>query len=90
MSHGRLEFAAENDKGRWRVKMTWPKTDRTRYFGRFATEQEAQDWIEQHRWMDVAGSSNIPLPGHSFARPAITEVSLGRKIEPRHNSLVRD
>jgi hypothetical protein len=71
VNSGHLKFAVLQHTGRWRVRMTWPKTDRTRYFGRFKTESEAHDWIHRHRWMGDPGSCNIFLPGYylAFAPP---------------------
>jgi hypothetical protein len=36
--------------GYWRVKIAWPTTT-PRYFGKFKSQAEAQQWIEQHRWL---------------------------------------
>jgi hypothetical protein len=36
--------------GIWRVKIAWPDAT-PRYFGKFETQAEAEQWIEQHRWL---------------------------------------
>jgi hypothetical protein len=37
-------------EGFWCVKMTWRKKT-PRYFGRFASQVDAEQWIEKHHWM---------------------------------------
>jgi hypothetical protein len=34
----------------WRVKMAWPDST-PRYFGKFASNAEAEKWIAEHHWM---------------------------------------
>jgi hypothetical protein len=36
--------------GYWRVKIAWPKHT-PRYFGKFNSQVEAEEWITQHRWL---------------------------------------
>jgi hypothetical protein len=54
MYGGDREFCRVNasvmQSGYWRVKIAWPTTT-PRYFGKFKSQAEAQQWIEQHRWL---------------------------------------
>ena len=34
----------------WRVEMLWPGHS-PRYFGWFASQSDAERWIEEHRWL---------------------------------------
>jgi hypothetical protein len=34
----------------WRVKLAWPNHT-PRYFGKFNSQVEAEEWIRQHRWL---------------------------------------
>ena len=36
--------------GYWRVRLTWPG-HAARFFGRFNSEAEAEQWIAEHRWL---------------------------------------
>jgi hypothetical protein len=33
----------------WRVQIVWPN-GQVHYFGRFASEKEAAEWISTHKW----------------------------------------
>jgi len=34
----------------WRVEMAWPHSQ-PRYFGKFDSRAEAEEWIEKHDWL---------------------------------------
>jgi hypothetical protein len=40
--------------GYWRVKIAWPNTGphiTPRYFGKFNSKEEAEQWIAEHAWL---------------------------------------
>jgi hypothetical protein len=45
--------AVVDEKARWRVKIAWPAAAKptARYFGRFASQAEAEQWIQSHQWL---------------------------------------
>jgi hypothetical protein len=47
-----IRLAAIRQSGHWRVEMKWPK-HASRYFGEFHSQSEAEEWIEEHRWMSA-------------------------------------
>ena len=47
-----IRLAAIRQSGHWRVEMRWPKRP-PRYFGKFDSQREAEEWIEAHRWMSA-------------------------------------
>jgi hypothetical protein len=46
---GSVVLTLVRQRDHWRVKMTWWK--KTRYFGQFNSQSEAEKWIEEHRWL---------------------------------------
>ena len=40
-----IRLAAIRQSGHWRVEMKWPKRP-SRYFGKFHSQSEAEEWIE--------------------------------------------
>jgi hypothetical protein len=48
-----LVLTPVTQSGYWRVKMAWAnKRPRySRYFGKFQSREEAEKWIEKHRWL---------------------------------------
>jgi hypothetical protein len=47
-----IRLAAIRQSGHWRVEMKWPKRP-SRYFGKFHSQSEAEEWIEAHCWMSA-------------------------------------
>jgi hypothetical protein len=46
----------------WRVKIAWPNKT-PHYFGKFQSREEAEKWIEKHRWLtEQAQDSGEPQP----------------------------
>jgi hypothetical protein len=43
----------------WRVQIVWPNGS-VHYFGTFASERGAADWIKSHAWLTV-GAAASPL-----------------------------
>ena len=46
----------------WRVQMTFPNGS-VRYFGRFASEQDAAGWISAHAWLTKPAAQRKPATG---------------------------
>jgi hypothetical protein len=42
----------------WRVQIVWPN-GAVHYFGKFARQQDAANWISSHSWLTVAAK---PIP----------------------------
>jgi hypothetical protein len=48
--------------GYWRVKIAWPNKT-PHYFGKFQSREEAEKWIEKHRWLrEQAQEPDEPQP----------------------------
>jgi len=48
--------------GYWRVKIAWPNKT-PHYFGKFQSREEAEKWIEKHRWLtEQAQEPEEPQP----------------------------
>jgi len=47
-----IRLAAIRKSGHWRVEMKWPGRA-SRYFGKFHSQSEAEEWIEEHRWLSA-------------------------------------
>jgi hypothetical protein len=47
-----IRLAAIRQSGHWRVEMKWPRRP-SRYFGKFHSQSEAEEWIEKHRWLSA-------------------------------------
>lgn len=46
----RTELTAIQRGGGWTVRIAWPNGF-NHHYGKFASEREAGEWIEAHRWM---------------------------------------
>jgi hypothetical protein len=42
---------AVKSRGQWRVRMAWGPRHPARYFGKFHSEAEAEQWIAEHSWL---------------------------------------
>lgn len=47
-----IKLVAIRQSGHWRVDMKWPRRP-SRYFGKFHSQSEAEEWIEKHRWLSA-------------------------------------
>jgi hypothetical protein len=45
-----VELKPVKQRSYWRVEMTWQQRS-PRYFGKFDTQEEAEKWIAEHRWL---------------------------------------
>ena len=52
---GNMVLRPIEQSGYWRVEMMWPGNS-PRYFGWFASQSDAERWIEEHRLPDYAKS----------------------------------
>jgi hypothetical protein len=43
----------------WRVQIVWPNGS-VHYFGRFASERDAANWIKSHSWLTVRAAAPPP------------------------------
>jgi len=44
----------------WRVKIAWPN-GKTKYFGKFRSELEAQKWIGTHSWLTERATQHMEI-----------------------------
>ena len=65
-----MKLTAVRGWDHWRVKMAWP--DHTpRFFGKFASQAEAEKWIADHHWLnrlDQGGGKRRPLGDIDFPK----------------------
>lgn len=72
-----IRLAAIRQSGHWRVEMKWPKRP-SRYFGKFHSQSEAEEWIEKHRWL----SAQRQEPDDEAFESLEDEVSLAASGDP--------
>jgi hypothetical protein len=56
--------------GYWRVEMMWPGNS-PRYFGWFASQSDAESWIEEHRWLTTQNHEQRKGARNVLARVAV-------------------
>jgi hypothetical protein len=59
------------ENGVWRVRIEWPN-GAVHYFGRFTSEKEALQWIDDHTWLTIPATKNTGAPRHDAEQPSST------------------
>jgi hypothetical protein len=60
------------ENGVWRVRIEWPN-GAVHYFGSFASEKEAAQWIDDHAWLTVPANKNTSAPRNDSNQPPTTD-----------------
>jgi hypothetical protein len=66
MRTGRAVLLAVQEGEIWRVQIAWPN-GAVHYFGKFAAERDAIEWIAAHSWLTA------PATDKTMGKPPITD-----------------